>query len=231
MKCFRILPLVALAIPAMSHAFLWTKTITFTDPDGTYTYSGSADFTQVGSTLQVVFTNTAPTAANFQRRILTAVFWDLNGNPSVTKNSATITGGSSQINGGDSPANIGAHWAFKQGLAANQWGNARYGISATGLNVFGPGDTFPPGGGSPQGTDYGLVPAGGTSLSNPYVQNSMTFTMNLPGSYTLSASSISNVWFQYGSATDEFFANVPEPGSMAALAIGAVALLRKRRKK
>jgi len=231
MKCLRFIPLLALALPAMSHAFLWSKTITFTDPDGTYSYSGTADFTQVGTQLNVVLTNTATTAANFQRRILTAVFWDLSGAPSITKNAATITGGSSQINGGDAVANIGAHWAFKQGLAANQWGNARYGISATGLGYFGPGDTFPPGGGSPSNADYGLVPTAGTSLGNPYVKNSMTFTLNLPVSYTLTASSISNVWFQYGSDTSEFFANVPEPGSIAALSIGLAAFLKRRRRK
>lgn len=232
MKCFRFLPLVVLALPAFSSAFLWTKTITFTDPDGSYTYSGSADFTQSGNQLNIVFTNTATTAANFNRRVLTGLFFDLAGAPSMTANSAAITGGSSQINGGDAPANIGAHWAFKQGLGANQWGNANYGIGASGLaGTFGPGNTFPPGGGSPQGVDYGLVPTAGTSLGIPLVKDSTTFTLNLPVSYTLTESSISNVWFQYGSDPSEFFGNVPEPGTMAALGIGAIALLKKRRRK
>lgn len=231
MKFLRVLPIVVLAVPAFSHAFLWSKSISFTDPDGAYTYSGTADFTQSGSQLNIVLTNTATTAANFQRRILTGVFFDLASTPALTKNAAAITAGSTQVNAGDTNANIGKHWTFKQGLGANQWGNANYGISATGLGVFGPGDTFIAGGGSPQGIDYGLAPTSGTSLGTSLVKNSMTFTLNLPVSYTLNANSISNVWFQYGSDQSEYFANVPEPASMAALGLGAIAMLRRKRRK
>jgi hypothetical protein len=231
MKLNKMALLALLAIPAFGHSITYTKTITFTDPNGLYTYSGTVDFSQSGSILTVVLTNDAEDAANFRRRVLTGVFWDLAGDPNVTKNSAAYTAGSVQINGGDSAANIGKHWGFKQGLGANQWGNANYGISAVGLGFFGPPNAFIPG--TPQqGVDYGLVPTAGSSVPEPLVKDSMTFKLNLPGSFTLTEDSISNVWFQYGSNVDEYFFNVPEPGSMIALALGAIGLAsRKRRKK
>lgn len=233
MKLTKFLWLGLIAVPAFSNAFLWQKDALFTDPDGTYEYSGSVEFLQTGTSLKIILTNTADNAANFQRRVLNAVFWDFAGNPTLTSGAASITPGSIQINGGDTAANIGKHWAFRQGLGASQYGNAKYGISSVGLSIFGPPHTFISGGGSPNGTDYGLVPSAGTSLvSNPYIKDSMTFSFNLPVGYTLDANDISNVWFQYGSAQNEFFYNVPEPTSMVALGLGAFALIsRKRRKK
>ncbi|MBN9501951.1 MAG: hypothetical protein BGO01_09965 [Armatimonadetes bacterium 55-13] len=230
MKLSRLFLFGLLAVPAFSSAVLFSKSIAFNDPDGTYTYSGSVQFTQSGNLLNVVLTNTATDPANFKRRVLTGVFWDISGSPSITANSAAYTSGSVQLNGGDTAANIGKHWGYKQGLAANQWGNANYGISATGLGYFGPPNAFISGT-AQQGIDYGLVPAAGTSLGDTVVKNSMTFALNLPTGYVLNEGDIKNVWFQYGSDVSEFYASVPEPGSMAALAIGAAAFFRRRRKR
>jgi hypothetical protein len=232
MKLSKALFLGLIAVPAFSQAFLWEKEILFTDPNGTYLYSGSVEFTQVGTALTIVLTNTAEDPADFQRRVLNAVFWDFEDDPILTGGDAFITAGSTQINGGDPPANIDDHWGFRQTLPANQYGNANYGISSVGIGLFGPSTTFSGTGPAPNGTNYGLVPAAGTSLNSvPYVMDSMTFTFNLPVGYTLTEDSISNVWFQYGSIQSEFFFNVPEPGSMTALGLGALALISRMRRK
>lgn len=230
MKLFRFLPVALLAIPAASHAFLWSQSVY--DPITNYTYAATADFTQVGNQLKIVFTNTALASAPTNAQVLTGLFWDLNASPTLVANSASITAGSSLV-GGSLVGAYGDHWDYKVMAATNQWGNAHYGIGASGLSgTFGSMDTFTGAGGSTGGVDYGLVPTAGYSATqDPFTKNSATFVLDLPIGYTLTASSISNVWMQYGSAPNEFYANVPEPASMAALGIGAIALLRKRRKK
>jgi hypothetical protein len=233
MKFGRFLLLGLLVVPAFGQAqLIWQKDASFVDPNGLYLYSGRVEFSQTGTTLRIDFSNTAVDPADFNRRVLNALFWDMAGNPTLSGGDAFIPAGSSQINGGDPPAQIDDHWAFKQALAANQYGNAKYGISSVGLGIFGPPNTFSGVGGSPNGVDYGLVPTAGTALGTPLVKNAMAFTFNLPVGYTLDPEDISNVWFQYGSAQNEFFFNVPEPGSMIALGLGAIALIsRKKRKK
>jgi hypothetical protein len=230
MNLFRFLPVALLAVPAASHAFLWSQSVY--DPITNYTYSATANFTQSGNQLKIVFTNTAAAAAPTNAQILTGLFWDLATSPTLVANSASITAGSSLV-GGSLSGVYGDHWDFKTMAVTNQWGNAHYGIGASGLSgTFGSGDTFTGAGGSTGGVDYGIVPtAGYGATQTPFTQNSATFVLDLPVGYTLTASKISNVWMQYGSSPTEFYANVPEPASMAALGFGAIALLGKKRRK
>lgn len=233
MKFTKFLFVGLVAAPVFSQAqLIWQKDAPFVDPDGLYVYSGRVEFSQIGTTLQIVLQNTADDPADFQRRILNALFWDMAGDPTLANGDAFITAGSTQINGGDPPAQIDDHWAFRQALPLNQYANAKYGISSVGIGLFGPSTTFSGTGPAPNGTNYGLVPMAGTSLlGTPYVKDSMTFTFDLPVGYTLDPSDISNVWFQYGSIQSEFFYNVPEPTSMVALGLGALALISRMRRK
>ena len=61
----------------------------------------------------------------------------------------------------------------------------------------------------------------GNTSHNPFIQNQATFTVNAPG--LLATSTISNVQIGFGTKP------VPEPGSLALLGIGALALAFRRR--
>jgi hypothetical protein len=79
-------------------------------------------------------------------------------------------------------------------------------------------------------SDYGLVPTAGIvvgNTSNVYVNNSVTFTFTL--SSAISESDIQNVMVSYGSGGETQL--VPEPATIAAIGIGALGLIRRRRAK
>ncbi len=201
---------------------------TFTGSSGSL--AASATFTLSGGNLDIIFRDTATSPAGSNADVLTGLFFDVSGSPIFNKASSSIdTNGSIFVNtSNNSPTGvIGDHWAFKQGLKGTSPtppGNANYGISATGLGIFGPSDTFTGNGGSPDGVDYGLVGPGGPGGVNhnqgPQLQNSVHIVLSdsLSGSAT-----ISNVWFQYGSALTEtsIHATVPAPPSLVTALIGA----------
>jgi hypothetical protein len=179
----------------------------------------SVTFATSGSDLIVTLTNTATSSTPNASFVLTGVFFSMNPSVSLTRVAAEIAAGSNLAQAGqsdfaptDTNANglldIGAEWAYKTGT--NAFGSNQ-GIASVGLggsNDFG-SSNFP---GSdldnplsPNGLNYGIVPAGfvngegnGGMHNDPFVRNSVRLTLSGLSAGFSTQSSISNVTFIYG---------------------------------
>ncbi len=192
----------------------------------------SANFARSGSDLIVTLTNTGTADVMVPTDVLTAVYFDVAGNPALTRSSAMVPvtsevyeiGSGALVTPGDRV--VGGEWAF---LIAN-------GISSTGLGIFGPGDLFPganlQGPSSPDGVQFGIIPTadnlttGNGGISGSWmIRNTAVFTL---GGFNLEPNTaISNVVFQYGTALDEpqYTGHTPEPSSFVLAAIGLIGLV------
>lgn len=217
---------------------------------GAVIFSGSAgaraaeaSFAVNGSgQLVVTLTNTSTADTLVPADILTAVFFDISGPAvSLSRDSAVLNVGSiveydAQPAGGV----VGGEWAYIGGLS-NAPGNAKYGISSTGINIFGPGDLFPgpdlapPT--SPDGPQYGIVTAGddvntgngGITGSGGLIKNSVVFTLGGAGA-GFDLSRIGNVLFFYGTAIGEVPPVLsPTPGTAALIGLAGITGFRRRR--
>jgi hypothetical protein len=158
----------------------------------------SVEFALSGSNLLVTLTNTSTADTLVPADLLNAVFFDVDGDPALTRTSGVLAPGSSVFYDGDGqPAGgvIGGEWAYANGL--NQYG-ANSGISSTGLGIFGPSNVFAganlAGPAEPDGPQYGLLSAGDNALtgnggitgSGGLIRNSVVFTLGgLPGGFSL----------------------------------------------
>jgi hypothetical protein len=186
--------------------------ITFTGSGGNLVAQVAFDVS--GTTLVVTLTNTSSSDVLAPSDVLTAVFFDLAGDPILSRLSAVVAPGSSVSFGITDPGNVvGGEMAYKTGLVGAP-GNASQGISSAGLGLFGPGDRFPGNDlqapASPNGLQYGLTSAGdNTSTGNTRVtgtdaliKNAVVYTLGgLPSGFLLSG--ISNVNFQYGTSLSD----------------------------
>ena len=210
--------------------------------------SARVTFQNSGTDLIVKLKNTSMADVMAPSDVLTAVFFNVDGNPALTRVSATVKSGSSVLFGGTDPGNVvGGEFSYTNGL--NQYG-ANSGISSTGLNYFGPNNRFPGnnlfGEASPNGLDYGLTSAGdnpGTGNSKvtgevPLIKNQVVFTLGgwLLGDPT--PANLSNVTFQYGTSWGQpnFGSRIvvfqtPEPGLLLLFGIAGIAAHRHFRRR
>lgn len=178
--------------------------------------SAQVQFTASGNLLTVQLTNTSMADVLVPADVLTAVFFTLAGNPTLTPISAIVVPGS--VVHGDpahpypGPTDVGGEWAYHAPLNAH---GAQQGISSVGLGLFGPADRFDPssnlqGPASPNGLQYGISSAGddpntgnGGVMGNGLIRNSVSFLLEgLPLNFNLGFG-VSHIVFQYGTDLSE----------------------------
>lgn len=200
------------------------------------TLAASVEFRLAGSTLEVVLANTSAADVRAPRDVLTAVFFNVAGNPTWTPLSALLADGSQvyyDLDGQPTEGNVGGEWAYRSSIARPALAGVNQGIGSVGFGLFG-GANF---GGSnlagPSalgGIQYGILSAGDDPLtgngavrnSGGLVQNSIVFSFLADPS--LAAGDISNVLFQYGGGLGQPrfagepsnpSAHHPDPGTVA----------------
>lgn len=221
-------------------------------PVGFYGSSGSLSaevwFAQSGTDLIVTLSNPSPFDVRLPSEVLTAVFFTLAGNPTLTPKSAILSFGSIVLFGGTDPGGVvGGEWAYRNHLSGAPLG-ADEGISSAGFGLFGPGNRFPgsnlQGPTNPNGLQYGITSAGDNPATgnqavtgqNALIKNSVVFTLSgLPAGYLLTESSITAVSFQYGTALPPRDPNVagiliPEPNTFVLCLAGMLSLFLLRPK-
>ncbi|HTM54071.1 MAG TPA: XDD4 family exosortase-dependent surface protein [Pirellulales bacterium] len=208
--------------------------------------SASVTFSMSGSDLVVDLSNTSLSDALVPTDILTGVFFEIVGNPLLGTISAKVPVGNEVYDGGTNtiitPGDrvVGGEWAYKNSIVAVPPNNE--GISSSGLTIFGSGDLFPgpdleppP---SPDGVQYGITTAGdnlltgnggitGTGLIKSAVQFKLSGFVGEPDAL------IAGAYFQYGTSLDEpgfQGGDIPEPTSVALLAIGMATIVACRRR-
>lgn len=205
--------------------------------------AASATFDAQGSNLVVTLTNTSGFDVLIPADVMTALFFDIGGSAlTLTPVSAVLGAGSVVHFGGTDPGGVvGGEWAYRNALAGAPHG-AGYGISSSGLNLFGPPDLFPGNDlsppATPDGLNYGITSAGdniatGNQMvtgSVPLIQDTVVFTLSgLPAGFDPMAS-IHNISFQYGTAlTEPNVPVVPGPASGVLALFGVLAIARRRR--
>jgi hypothetical protein len=249
MKLRTVFAFFLAAVGMVSSAF--ATPITFTGSSGSL--AASVSFEIVAGNLQVTLTNTSSADVLVPTDVLTGVFFNVSGDPTLTRLSGLLAGGSTvfyDAQGQPAGGVIGGEWAYLNGISQY---SANSGISSSGLGIFGPGNLFPgpdlESPASPDGVQYGLLSAGdntgtgngGITGSGGLIQNSVVFTLdNLPAGFTLAF--IDRITFQYGTAlTDTSFTGgctsnclsqeTPEPQSLALVGFGLLALALMRRRK
>ena len=174
--------------------------------------AATASFDVVGSSLEIVLSNTSQADTLVPSDVLTGVFFNLTGNPALTRISAISDGptyrGATFVNGTGTV--VGGEWGYQSGMSQYA---ANTGISSSGLGLFGPKDVFPganlSGPASPGGTGYGLASAGdiagtgnGGVIGNELTRHAVTFMLGgLASNFSLS--DIGHVTFQYGTSLSE----------------------------
>jgi hypothetical protein len=213
------------------------NSITFTAAVGDR--AATTKFDTSGSDLIVTLQNASAADVLEPTYVLTALFFDVSGpRLNLTRASAVVPPGSTVSFGGTDPDGVvGGEWAYLEQLSGAPLG-AGYGISSTGLGLFGPGDLFPgtnlQGPASPDGLQYGITSAGDVASTgnaavtgnNALIQDTVVFTLSgLPNGFDPSLQ-IQNVVWQYGTSLDD--AHIPEPGAMGLLCVAAIVAARRR---
>jgi len=225
---------------------------------GAQTFIGSkgaleaeATFSQLGSNLVLTLSNISTADVLQPTQVLTAVFFTLAGDPTLTPVSAELGSGASVLfpPKGGAGTNLGDEWAYG-GKLKHAPAGAEDGVSSLGLGMFSKANF--PGPKMKIGFDtlgFGLDSSGDITNTgvaavkgpNPLVEGSMVFTLAMPTNYVLG--NITDVEFQYGTAVHNpelagvqqtvgpGTNQVPEPASVSLVAggLGLLILLQVSR--
>lgn len=198
--------------------------------------SATADFTCVGNVMTIVLTNTQATASTNGADVLGGLYFDLAGAvPNVVDINVSLGGSTFELKDGGTPGAtnpLSHEWMYKS-PAGGSFGTM-YALGSTGFPGFNTNqDTINElfeGGSASAGAndDYGIIPVLGMTAgnsSNVYVNNALTFEFVFDDAIVCD---VLNVHASYGSNGQTVI--TPEPATMAAIGLGALAMLRKRRK-
>ena len=211
-------------------------TITLNDVEGGH--FATADFSVVGGNLVLTLTNTASGDVWDPAHVLTGLYFDIAGDPTLTALSATTCVNCITNLPNPDPTNVSGEWAFRQTTDLAYGGD--YGVSATGLGLFGPNNLIDGANpiqapASPGGVDFGItsqndIASTNTGLSStPLINNYVTFTFSGISS-SFDPNSVKVTGWQYGSTLGEAVP-VPEPATLMLFAPAALAALAAGRKR
>jgi hypothetical protein len=177
--------------------------------------AAEARFWQDGSNLMIQLTNTSTVNPATVSEVLTALFFNIAGQPTLTPISVVMTAGSKILYPITLPTDgktVSFEWAYRAGDVKSP-GNMEYGVSVTAFNaIFKPADRFPGpslhgNGNNMSDVSFGLVGPGKTNTGSnamtgqlSFIQDSVIFTLaGLPEDFDL-LTDIDHVWFQYGNS-------------------------------
>jgi hypothetical protein len=166
---------------------------------------GVATFSISGGTMTLTLSDSA--AVTHNANVLSAIFFDLPGDPTLTPVSASASG--SFLGTVAFTSQVGGEFRYDGGPNVLAYG-ANEGISSVGLGVFGSAPNF----GGPNvsgpaainGGDFTIVGPGsiwgnGHITDDPVIEGSVTFVLN--GLGDLTETDISNITFQYGTSLNQ----------------------------
>jgi hypothetical protein len=222
----------------------------FTGSSADLSASAAFEFDASDGSLRITLTNTSTADVMVPSDVLTGLFFDVSPGTLLSLHpGSAVLGARSSVLFGKPPAGgvVGGEWAFA-GCISSSLGANSYGLSSSGLGIFGPADRFPgpnlAGPDAPGGLEYGITSAGDDPTtgnktvtgSNALIRNQVVLTlMGLPGGFD-PATQIMDVSWQYGTSPSEpsfsgqsITPGVPEPVAGIMLIAGlAAALTRKR---
>jgi len=199
----------------------------------------SADFTAVGNVLTIVLTNTSTGPSTSPADTLGTLVWDMSNAVTQPDGGNDVDQGASSVMQNNaiygSAYDLDKEWMYEDAFTFLGIGFG-HGVSSVGLGVFGTNeDTFyermkgSGAAGSSMADRFSISSAAGTTgaANNfPVVQNSITFT--LVSDTAIELNSIGNVGFSFGSGAQT--SSVPEPATMTLLALGAAAIIKRRKR-
>ncbi len=198
-------------------------------------------FETQGDNLVVTLANTSEYDVLVPANVLTAVFFNSSVSLALRPASAVVPAGSGVLFDKAGPGGaVGGEWSYAHGLTGAPGGRA-YGISSTGLGLFGLQNLF---GGknlqgptSPGGLEYGITSmaddpsTGNTPVTgqNALIRDRVVFTFSgLPAGFDPGLH-IRDVFFQYGTSLSEGgITNIPEPRMLVLFAAGGLLFMKRK---